>query len=130
MSEFVSFGELIRRHRRARDLTQQQLAERVGCATTTIVKFENETRRPSREMAERLAEVLEVPQAERATFLQIARRKGPGASQREAEASNAERIQPHPARTRPGLSLPTPPLPLIGRDGEIAVLKELFTDVL
>lgn len=127
MSEFVSFGDSMRRRRRALDLTQQQLAERAGCATTTIVKFENETRRPSREMAERLAEVLEVPAAERATFLQVARRKERGAPQREVEAPNAGRIQSHPARTRSGLSLPTPSLPLIGRDGEIAVLKDLFT---
>ena len=122
MSEFVSFGELLRRRRRAMDLTQQQLAERVGCATTTIVKFENETRRPSREMAERLAEILQVSTSERAAFLRAARRKEPGA----ARDSITIASEPLSAQRAHVPALPVPMLPLLGRDGEIAVLKELF----
>jgi predicted ATPase/DNA-binding XRE family transcriptional regulator len=122
VSELVSFGELLCRRRRALDLTQQQLAERVGCATTTIVKFENETRRPSREMAERLAEILQVSVVERAAFLQAARRKEP------AVARNSSTSDPELAAVqRPHVSaLPVPALPLLGRDGEIAVLRDLF----
>ncbi len=56
MDESRSFGDWLRRRRRAMDLTQDQLARRVGCALGTIRKLETEERRPSREIAERLAE--------------------------------------------------------------------------
>lgn len=121
MSAFVAFGAALRRRRRALDLTQQQLAARVGCATTTIVKFENETRRPSREMAQRLADVLAIPPAERTAFLQAARRSGRAAGLTQDSVPPAVRGQ----RSVP-TSLPRPALPLIGRDGEIEVLRDLF----
>ena len=56
-----SFGYWIRRQRKALDLTQQVLAERVGCSLAAIKKIEADERRPSRQVAERLAEVLGVP---------------------------------------------------------------------
>lgn len=121
MSAYASFGEALRRRRRALDLTQQQLAARVGCATTTIVKFENETRRPSHEMAQRLADVLDVPPAERPLFLQAARRSG----RSPAPAQDAALPETQSQRSLPS-SLPTAPLPLMGRDGESVVLKDLL----
>ena len=45
MSENASFGNWLRRRRKALDLTLQQLAGRVGCAVSTLVKIENEARR-------------------------------------------------------------------------------------
>ncbi len=68
-----SFGYWLRRRRRALDLTQGDLARRVGCATETIRKIETDMRRPSRQMAERMAVCLAIPPAERAVFLQVAR---------------------------------------------------------
>ena len=44
-----------------RDMTQEALAEDVGCATQTMRSSENGRRRPSREMAARLAEILHLP---------------------------------------------------------------------
>jgi class 3 adenylate cyclase len=73
MDDIVSFGYWVRRRRKALDLTQGDLARRVGCAVVTIQKIEADERRPSRQIAERLAEQLAIPADERAAFLQCAR---------------------------------------------------------
>src|SRR5436190_6699713 len=69
----ASFGRWLQRRRKALDLTQDALAARVGCAVTTIRKIEADTRRPSRQIAEILAEVLSIAPGERAAFLKTAR---------------------------------------------------------
>jgi transcriptional regulator with XRE-family HTH domain len=58
MANHADFGSWLRQARGARDLTQEALAEAVGCATQTIRSFEIGRRRPSRAMAERIAAVL------------------------------------------------------------------------
>src|SRR3954469_6922560 len=73
MDETLSFGYWIRRRRKTLDLTQEALAHRVGCSLGAIRKLEADERRPSRELAASLARVLEIPPAEHATFLQVAR---------------------------------------------------------
>src|SRR6187431_2102444 len=73
MSDRASFGYWVRRRRKALDWTQGDLARRVGCAGITIQKIEADERRPSRQVAERLAEQLAIPAEERAAFLQCAR---------------------------------------------------------
>ena len=56
MVEEHSFGYWLRRKRKALDLTRAGLAEQVGCSAGTIQKLEEEERRPSAQMAERLAD--------------------------------------------------------------------------
>ncbi len=73
METITSFDDWVRRQRKALDMTQAQLAARVGCAVVTIKKIEQATRRPSRQMAELLAEALAIPEAQRDTFLRMAR---------------------------------------------------------
>src|SRR5512132_3894591 len=73
MEDQASFGYWIRRRRKALDLTQGDLAGRVGCAVIIIQKIEADARRPSRQIAERLAEALALPPEERAAFLHAAR---------------------------------------------------------
>src|SRR5690349_21718408 len=73
MDSTYSFGYWLRRRRKALDLTQEQLARQAGCVVTTIKKIEADARRPSRQLAEILADVLAIPAHERATFLQAAR---------------------------------------------------------
>jgi transcriptional regulator with XRE-family HTH domain len=58
MEDNASFGYWVRRRRKALDLTQQALAQQVGCALSTIRKIETDARRPSRQIAELLAEQL------------------------------------------------------------------------
>src|SRR5690349_570818 len=69
----ASFGRWVQRRRKALDLTQEELAQRVGCAAETLRKIEADARRPSRQIAERLAEALEIPEADRAVFIKAAR---------------------------------------------------------
>ncbi|KPV51778.1 hypothetical protein SE17_19310, partial [Kouleothrix aurantiaca] len=102
-----TFGLWLKQRRKAHDLTQEQLGERVGCAAETIRKFEADARRPSRAMADRLAQALGVPIAERAALLRWAREKPSAAAAPEMPAPNTELTpllqiklaipRPHPA---------------------------------
>ena len=71
-----TFGELVRQYRHHLDLTQAELARRVGCATITIRRIEAGTLRPSRQVAERLAAFLNVPEVEFEDFIRMARAAG------------------------------------------------------
>lgn len=73
METITSFDDWVRRRRRALDMTQAQLAERVHCAVVTIKKIEQATRRPSPEMAEVLADALAIAAPQRDAFLRMAR---------------------------------------------------------
>src|SRR6266545_5801751 len=73
METTSSFGYWIRRQRKTLDLTQQVLAERVGCSLAAIKKIESDERRPSRQIAERMAVVLGVPASQREVFMEVAR---------------------------------------------------------
>lgn len=73
MNEEVSFGNIVKQYRYIHDLTQAELASRVACATVTIRKIEYDLLRPSRQIAERLAVALAIPQSERNNFVQLAR---------------------------------------------------------
>ena len=73
MSTEESFGRMVRERRRALDLTQEELARRVGCAAITIRKIEADDLRPSVQIAERLAMALAVPLDDRAEFVRRAR---------------------------------------------------------
>ena len=75
------FGSFIRQRRRELDLTQEELARRVGCAAITVRKIEAEAARPSVQIAERLAMALAVPLAERAEFVRRARSVHPDAAE-------------------------------------------------
>jgi predicted ATPase/class 3 adenylate cyclase len=68
-----SFGYWLRRQRKARDLTQQALADRVGCSLAAIKKIEQDERRPSQQIAELLADILGVPASQHQVFLEVAR---------------------------------------------------------
>jgi class 3 adenylate cyclase len=73
MDEDLTFGQWLRRSRKARDLTQTDLAEQVSCALGTIRKLEADELRPSKELAARLVAHFGVPEGERAAFVAYAR---------------------------------------------------------
>lgn len=75
MEAEVTFGTWLKQRRRLLDLTQKELARQVGCAVVTIRKFEEDDRRPSKELAERLAGCLDISPAEQANFVAFARTK-------------------------------------------------------
>lgn len=114
-----SFGTWIKRRRKALDLTQQQLAQEIGCSPSLIFKIESDERRPSRQMAELLAEKLDIPSEQRPNFLKTARQ--------EKSIASLDTIPPlsplEPAsapKQNPG-NLPVSPTPLVGREHELNV---------
>lgn len=117
MNRVVSFGDWLRARRRALDLTQDELARRVGCAVITIRKIETDERRPSREMAHRLADVLHLTTDERAGFVKAAR-----------EELRVERLavdtRPQPLAGSRGP--PAPTTSLIGRERELDAVRRLL----
>ncbi len=111
----ISFGAWVTRQRKALDLTREQLARRVGCSVSGLRKIESDERRPSRQMAELLADCLQIPPDQRPTFLRVARGQ-----------LRAERL---PAASHVlDRGLPSPPTPLIGREPELAALNRLLGD--
>ena len=73
MDEIISFGEWIKLRRRALDLSQEALAQRVSYSVATIRKIESDGQRPSRDLAVKLAEQLRVAPDEHETFVSVAR---------------------------------------------------------
>jgi predicted ATPase/DNA-binding XRE family transcriptional regulator len=73
MDDIPSFGAWLKRRRKALDLTQEALAQRVGCSVVSIRKFESDTQRPSRQLAALLAARLQLPPEEHASFVRYAR---------------------------------------------------------
>src|SRR4051812_33805174 len=73
MQPSASFGRVLRERRKDLDLTQESLARQVGCALVTIKKIESDALRPSKQVAELLAEALDIPADERAAFVRLAR---------------------------------------------------------
>src|SRR5688572_4310107 len=122
-----SFGTWIKRRRRALDITQQELAQKVGCSHSLIFKIESDERRPSRQIAELLAQYLEIPSGERDLFLKVARQ--------EKAADGLESLRAPPTLHKPvGISTPRPgnvpisPTTLIGREHEIAMIGTQLLD--
>jgi predicted ATPase/transcriptional regulator with XRE-family HTH domain len=114
----TSFGRWLRARRRALDLTQQDLARRVGCAIVSIQKLEADERRPSRLLAERLADGLMVAAEDRAALITLAR------AEPYRDSAPAPAVE-HPLRApqRPPTSLPAPLTRLIGRKQDIAAVR-------
>jgi predicted ATPase/transcriptional regulator with XRE-family HTH domain len=122
----LSFGQWLKRRRKALDLTQEELAQRVPCAVVTLQKIEAGKRRPSKQMAERLAEHLGIAADERPAFVRLARLE-PDA-QWPVSLSPAQFAAWSPWSRRP-TNLPASPIPLIGREREVAaVRKHLLAD--
>ncbi|MDP9316517.1 MAG: tetratricopeptide repeat protein [Chloroflexota bacterium] len=129
MPPTASLGSWIKECRQALDLTQADLAQRVGCAVDTIYRLEAGTRRPSKEIAARLAAVLEIPAEQISAFLRLARAAPaaapeqplPAASTAGPAATPALPPRQHPAAYQ--TNLPTPPTPLVGREQEVADLR-------
>jgi predicted ATPase/transcriptional regulator with XRE-family HTH domain len=122
----ASFGGYVRRRRRALDLTQEELANCVGCSTATIQKIERDERRPSRQIADLLAGCLEIPQQDRPNFIKAAR------AERSIEHLSTPRLdtlalaRSAAPTTLTGTNLPASFTALVGREPELAELAQLL----
>jgi predicted ATPase/transcriptional regulator with XRE-family HTH domain len=118
-----TFGEWLRGQRSARKLTREEFAKRVGCSVSALRKIEDDARRPSAQIAELMANCLDIPLEERSTFVRVAR----------GELS-VDRLLPEskPVTTfivsSPKTNLPIFPTPLIGRERELEQLSKLLCD--
>ena len=119
--ETYSFGSWVLRRRKALDLTRDELAKRVGCATETIKKIERDERRPSRQIAVLLADALAVSPEEQPLFLQAAR------GERSVDRMHlaAQPLQPFPEQTH---NLPTHLTSFIDRESELATIDKLLAN--
>ncbi|MFN8472600.1 MAG: tetratricopeptide repeat protein [Anaerolineae bacterium] len=130
MEDTGTFGQWLKRRRKALDLTQADLAEAVGYSISTIRKVEADEERPSKALVDRFADVLRIPETERLAFTRFARDLGA-----ETGTVAALPLPPVPAiapatlaLVTPHSNLPTPPTPLIGRETELATLLRLLRD--
>ncbi len=112
MTAKMSFGQWLKQRRKVLDLTREDLAGRIGCAVVTLRKIEADERRPSKQIAELLAEFLNIPSHERAAFVRFAR----------AEAVESD--APWGTPFHPPTNLPTQPTLLVGRDEDVATLRK------
>lgn len=107
-------------------MTQEELGQRVGCSTSAIFKIESDERRPSRQLAELLADCLEIPTEQRALFLKVARQEKAvdhlGAVPLPSVLTSAP-FEPERQNT-----LPVFPTPLVGREFEISIVANQIRD--
>ncbi len=118
MNTHGPFGKWLKQRRKTLDLTQADLADQVSCAIVTIQKIEEDQRRPSKQITERLADVLAIAPDERAAFISFARR-----------VSDSPLPLPMDlAALWPTHNLPVQSTPFIGRDKELAQIADRLTD--
>jgi len=116
------FAALLRGHRRASGLTQEQLAERAGLSQRAISDLERGARRvPRRDTLDLLAAALDLTPVERSAFAaSVLRTRGRPA------------LAPPEVLTMDGMDredqarLPLPPTPLLGRDALVAAATALL----
>jgi predicted ATPase/transcriptional regulator with XRE-family HTH domain len=122
MSTERLFSQWLKQCRKALDLTQRDLAQRVGCAVVTIQKIEEGERRPSKQIAELLADHLEIPPESRTEFVRLARQTNASHQQSPLSAPATLLAPPSGFPT----NLPAPLTPLIGRTTEFATICALL----
>ena len=131
----ASFGHWVRRRRKGLDLTQDELAQRVGCSSSLIFKIETDERRPSRQIAELLAVQLEIPPDQRDKFLKVARQDL--ATLHLDTPDTLPQASPPPVKAaqtpleRAGLrpsALPVFPTAFLGRENEIDIVTQQLLD--
>ncbi|HWQ11735.1 MAG TPA: tetratricopeptide repeat protein [Roseiflexaceae bacterium] len=122
MGKPSTFGGRLKQLRQEHGLTQDMLAERVGYATETIRKIEGGQRRPSYQIAAKLAQELGIAPEERAGFIRLARTE-PGEEPIDPPTETAP-APPPIGRRPPQSTLPHLLTPLIGREQEVLGARE------
>jgi transcriptional regulator with XRE-family HTH domain len=124
MSETFSFGAWMAQRRKTLDITQRELAAQINCALATIKKIELDERRPSRDLAEALADALQIPADAQHSFVECAR----GLRMVDALASmkTISHERGHRSTSPIALDLPASVTPLIGRGSELAQIAHLL----
>ena len=107
--EHVVFGDLLRQHRNAAGLTQEELAERTGLSVDAISLLERgERRRPHRYTMQSLVDALGLSQQERIRFETVARMPNVRADAHGVQLA----------------TLPSQLTPFIGREREVVEVRQ------
>jgi predicted ATPase/DNA-binding XRE family transcriptional regulator len=130
MDNIQTFGQWLRDRRKTLDITQDDLAECVGCSAVTIRMVENGQRRSSRQMAELLAACLRVPEDERAQYIALARQTLSSHSTQSLQGKievEEVRKESREASSQAALgNLPAQLTSLLGRANDVADLHALL----
>lgn len=109
----ASFGHWLKQARREMGFTQKELAQLAGCSTTSVRKMEAAAYRPSRQVALRLVESLEVPADEQEQIIRLARTASTAVSLSTLQVDAHQQT----GRPRPN-NLPAQPTTILGRAAE------------
>jgi predicted ATPase/transcriptional regulator with XRE-family HTH domain len=118
MSDPTPFAQWLKQRRRELDLTQEELAEQLNCSVVTISKIEMGRRRPSKQIAELMESVLQVPVKARGDFGRFAR------GLTKTFSTQSTHLTLPPPITLP---LPLALLPLLGRKHELDRIAQLLS---
>src|SRR5690349_20472905 len=119
-----TFGQWLKRRRGGLGLTQAALAASIGYAAETLQKVEADKLRPSKQLAAKLAEALELRPEQYPAFIRFARDQG-----------DIPDLPPQTAALHPGTpatraayhhNLPVPLTAFIGREREVATVGHLL----
>jgi transcriptional regulator with XRE-family HTH domain len=116
----TTFADWVRQRRRTLDLTQAELASRIGCAVVTLRKIEQATRRPSLQLAGLLAQHLAIPAIQQEQFLRLARGEY-------VEKTAPEPNALHPPSFLQAVGEETSSGPFMAREQELADLETHLT---
>ena len=136
-----TFGAWLKMRRRLLDMTQQELADQSSCSVVTIRKIEQGERRPSSQLAELMAEALQVPAALMDEFVTFARldpdstqmppalqELGHSVSLPTVESASVQRSRSRPVERAKTYTLPRPTTHFLGRELEIAAILAYLDD--
>jgi predicted ATPase/transcriptional regulator with XRE-family HTH domain len=121
------FGEWVKKRRKALDLTQKELAHHAGCSVSALRKIESGERRPSKQLAKLLAGSLKIPSEEKQTFIRVARGEI-NLERLHSPSPDSSAAAPDPQPVTRSNQIPLQPTPLVGRESELAAMKNLFDD--
>ena len=127
MESPITFGEWLRQSRNEVRLTREEFARRVGCSVSALRKIEDGQRRPSGQIAELVANCLNIPTAERSTFVKVARGEL-GVDRLPPLSKPLASLSVSSASTTLRTNLPVLPTPMIGRQREVEQLSQLLRD--
>lgn len=123
MNTCSSFGIWLKQRRKALDLTQEELADKIGCAVITIRKLESNERRPSKLLLKRVVDELAVPGREKGYILNLARAGGELAQPMLRSSPNGAPTPLAPT----SLALPWPLPRSVGYEQDVQVVKHYLT---
>jgi predicted ATPase/DNA-binding XRE family transcriptional regulator len=116
MAHDASFGHWLTLRRQAARLQRSELATRIGCAAVTLQKIELDERRPSRQLAELLANQLAIQPHEHEIFIRVARGELP-----------VDRLPPPRPNVAGPINLPRLTTALAGRAREVEDVRAFLS---